>query len=167
MSEAEKRLNRCCFTGHRPEKLHSSESLVKIALEKEIWRAYQEGFRTFLTGMARGTDIWSGELILRLRSSHQDVHLICALPHPDFEKNWGAEWQKRYNAIRRQADYEVTICKTVCRSAYQRRNEWMVDHVARVIAVYNGTKGGTRNTIEYAGIKGVNVCYAKGWEVRT
>ena len=86
MGETEKRMHRCCFTGHRPEKLHSSESLVKIALAREIWAAYQEGFRTFLTGMARGTDIWSGELILRLRSSHQDVHLICVLPHPDFEK---------------------------------------------------------------------------------
>lgn len=132
MSEAEKRLNRCCFTGHRPEKLLSSESQVRTALEKEIWTAYQEGFRTFLTGMARGTDIWSGELILRLCSSHQ-------------------------------ADYDVTICETVCRSAHQRRNEWMVDHTARIITVYNGTKGGIRNTIEYAGIKGVNVCYAKGW----
>ncbi len=58
-------MHRCCFTGHRPEKLHSSESLVKNALAREIWTAYQEGFRTFLTGMARGTDIWSGELILR------------------------------------------------------------------------------------------------------
>lgn len=86
MGEAEKRAHRCCFTGHRPEKLHSSESLVKAALAREIWTAYQAGFRTFLTGMARGVDVWAGELVLRLRSSHQDVHLICALPHPDFEK---------------------------------------------------------------------------------
>lgn len=163
MSEKEKRMHRCCFTGHRPEKLHSSERLVKAALAREIWTAYQEGFHTFLTGMARGTDIWAGELVLRLRSSHQDVHLICVLPHPNFEKNWIAGWQERYNAIRYQADYEITICETVCRSAYQRRNEWLVDHSARVIAVYNGTKGGTRNTIEYAMKRGVQIHYAKGW----
>ena len=35
-------------------------------------------------------------------------------------------------------------------SAYQRRNEWMVDHSGRVIAVYTGERGGTRNTIAYA-----------------
>lgn len=165
MNETEKRIRRCCFTGHRPEKLHSSERLVKAALAREIWTAYQEGFRTFIVGMARGTDIWAGELILRLRSSHQDVHLICALPHPDFEKNWDTAWQTRYHVIRSQADYEITVCETACKSAYQRRNEWMVDHSAKVIAVYNGTKGGTRNTIEYAGMRGVSICYARGWEV--
>lgn len=36
-------------------------------------------------------------------------------------------------------------------------NEWMVDHVSRVIAVYNGQPSGTRNTIEYAKKKGVPV----------
>lgn len=164
MDEVEKRTRRCCFTGHRPEKLHSSERLIKIALAKEIWIAYQEGFRTFITGMARGVDIWAGELILRLRSSHQDVRLICALPHPDFEKSWDTEWQDRYNVIRDQADYEATICESISKYAYQRRNEWMVDHSARVIAVYNGTKGGTRNTIEYAVKNNVNICYATGWE---
>ena len=37
------------------------------------------------------------------------------------------------------------------------RNEWMVDHSNRVIAYYNGTPGGTRNTIEYAGKKMIEV----------
>ena len=31
-----------------------------------------------------------------------------------------------------------------------KRNEWMVNHSARVIAVYNGQPGGTKNTIDYA-----------------
>ena len=35
-------------------------------------------------------------------------------------------------------------------AAFQQRNEWMVDHSSRLIAIYNGTPGGTRNTIEYA-----------------
>ena len=35
-------------------------------------------------------------------------------------------------------------------STYQRRNEWMVNHSGRVIAVYTGESGGTRNTIAYA-----------------
>ena len=40
-------------------------------------------------------------------------------------------------------------------------NEWMVNHSARVIAVYNGEAGGTRNTIVYAnkhGVDVINVC---------
>mgnify|MGYP000641248802 CR=1 FL=1 len=64
----------------------------------------------------------------------------------------------------RQADgesYDYMIYPTLRdvtqRSAIPQRNEWMVDHAARVIAVYNGTSGGTRNTIEYAREQGVSL----------
>ena len=46
-----------------------------------------------LSHIPHGYGPW--ELVLRLRSSHQDVHLICVLSHPDFEKRWDAEWQER------------------------------------------------------------------------
>ncbi|MDY5774050.1 MAG: hypothetical protein SPK32_11530, partial [Bacteroidaceae bacterium] len=41
------------------------------------------------------------------------------------------------------------------RGCFQIRNEWMVDRSARVIAVYNGEAGGTRNTIAYANKVGI------------
>jgi len=160
MTEAEKRLKRCSFTGHRPEKLQSSETAVQKALAEAISNAYADGFRTFISGMARGVDIWAAELVLEYKSLHPDIHLICALPHPDFETRWKAEWQKRYNAILTQADLVKIVCDSYTPGAYQRRNEWMVDHSSRVIAVYNGEPGGTRNTICYAkklGIMVVNV----------
>ena len=37
------------------------------------------------------------------------------------------------------------------------RNEWMVNHSGRVIVYYNGTPGGTRNTIEYAKRKNIEI----------
>ena len=37
----------------------------------------------------------------------------------------------------------------------QRRNRYMVDHSALVIAVYDGSAGGTRQTLEYAIRRGV------------
>ena len=41
-TEAEKRMHRCCFTGHRPEKLQEPEGVVTVALEKEIRQAIEE-----------------------------------------------------------------------------------------------------------------------------
>jgi len=32
----------------------------------------------------------------------------------------------------------------------QKRNEWMVDHSDYVIAVWDGSKGGTGNCVKYA-----------------
>ena len=76
MSEEEKRQHRCCFTGHRPEKLNVSESFVKEGLEKEIRQAIADGMNVFITGMARGTDIWAALIVLRLRQANPDIKLI-------------------------------------------------------------------------------------------
>ncbi len=40
---------------------------------------------------------------------------------------------------------------------YQVRNEWMVDRSALVIAVFNGQKNGSKNTIDYAVRKGKRI----------
>ena len=157
MTEAEMRKKRCCFTGHRPEKLQASEEEVQKALAEAISNAYADGFSTFISGIARGVDIWAAELVLELKKQHPEVRLVCALPHPDFETRWKAEWQHRYRAILNQADLVKTICPVYNKGAYQRRNEWMVDHSARVIAVYNGELGGTRNTINYAELHGMQI----------
>ena len=67
MSEREKRQHRCCFTGHRPEKLTMAEADVISWLESEIRNSIDEGFVTFISGMARGVDIWAAEIVLRLK----------------------------------------------------------------------------------------------------
>ena len=157
MSEAEKRTRRLCFTGHRPEKLHTDEADVCTVLSNAIDTAISDGYRTFITGMARGVDIWAAEIVLGRRAQNQDIRLICALPHPDFEKRWSTTWQARYNAILQQADLVKTICPEFSMASYQIRNEWMVDHSARVIAIYNGASGGTAKTIAYAEKNGVEV----------
>lgn len=158
MTEAEKRLKRVCFTGHRPHKLHGqTEEQIKDALKNEIVRAYAEGFRTFITGMAMGVDIWAGEIVLELKTAYPDIRLICALPHDDFEAAWEEMWQRRYRSILERADLCRVISRSRHRRVYQVRNEWMVDHSARVIAVYNGEAGGTRNTIQYAQRQGISV----------
>ena len=100
--------------------------------------------------MARGLDIWAAEIVLRLRSEGQPIRLICASPYNGFEKNWNSDWQDRYNAILRDADLVRYITPGYSRACFQERNEWMVNHSARVIAAYNGRAGGTRNTIDYA-----------------
>ncbi len=158
MSENEKRKHRCCFTGHRPEKLSLSEGEVKNLLEKEIRQAIADGFNVFITGMAPGVDIWAAEIIIELRERENfPLKIIAASPHPGFENRWSLDWQKRYAVIMAKADFIKEVCSHYSRGCYQIRNEWMVDHSARVIAVWNGSPSGTKNTIVYANRKGVPV----------
>ena len=158
MSEAEKRKHRCCFTGHRPDKLNISEKVVINALEKEIRIAIQDGFNVFITGMAMGADIWAAEIIIKLRKKEKlPLKLIAASPFEGFEQRWPTAWQKRYNAVMAEADLIRFISPYYHRDCFQTRNIFMVNHSSRVIAVFNGEKGGTKNTIDYADRHGVPV----------
>lgn len=157
MTESEKRRHRCSFTGHRPQKLRRSEREIKKELERTIRDAISNGYSTFITGMAYGVDIWAGETVVRLRETNPNLHLIAAVPFPDFHARWSKEWKVQYNALLKKADLVKTICPSYNAGAYQRRNEWMVDHSAHVIAVFNGEKSGTKNTIDYAIKNGVEV----------
>ena len=155
MTEAEKRKHRCCFTGHRPEKLHCSEEVYRAELELEIRRAIDDGLHTFISGTAWGVDIVAAEVVLQYKASDPTIHLICAVPHPGFEKRMSEAWQQRYKAVLENADIVRTINQTQSRGCYQTRNIWMVDRSARVIAVFNGESGGTKSTIDYAKRTGV------------
>lgn len=43
LTEEQKRMHRVCFTGHRPEKLKQSESVIVKALETAIKEAIADG----------------------------------------------------------------------------------------------------------------------------
>ena len=159
MTEQEKRQHRCCFTGHRPEKLNMPETEVIAWLQSEIRKAIDDGFVTFISGMARGVDIWAAEMVLRLRDEGMPIHLICASPFEGFEKSWSDDWKQRYNVILRKADIVKFICPRYSRACFQIRNEWMVDRSSKVIAIYNGELGGTRNTVQYAKAQDVPVTF--------
>lgn len=162
MPEAEKRLHRCCFTGHRPEKLRRPEKEIRVNLEHEIRQAVLDGLNVFITGMARGVDIDAAGIVIQLKEEGCPVRLICASPYPGFENNWSRTWQNRYGTVIAKADLVRYICPRYSKGCFQIRNEWLVNHSARVIAVFNGQPSGTKNTIDYALRQGVQVVVIKG-----
>lgn len=155
--EQELRKRRCCFTGHRPHKIGMDEEIVKGLLREAIKQAIEDGYVTFISGMAHGVDLWAAEIVLEEKKNNSYIHLICASPYEGFEKKWDASERELYHSIMEQADLAKYVCEHYFRGCYQVRNEWMVDRSARVIAVFNGQASGTKNTIDYAKRKGVEV----------
>ena len=142
--------NACCFTGHRPERLDAPEEKVIKWLEEQIRKAYNEGYRVFISGMQRGVDIWAAEIVLKMKKEGLHVQLIAACAFKGMENQWEKDWIKRYKKILSDADYEVYVAGHPSRRAFFARNEWMVDNSARLIAVFTGAPGGTKATIAYA-----------------
>ncbi len=141
---------KCCFTGHRPEKLYLSAAEVKKLLKEAILEAVDDGFLTFFSGMSRGVDMWAAEIVLELKKENSNICLICASPYEGFEKNWKAEERALYENIIKNADCVEYICEKYSYSCFQIRNIYMVNRCQRVIAAYNGESGGTKNTLAYA-----------------
>ena len=155
--QPEERKTMCTFTGHRPERLDADENDVIEWLKNEIGNAVKEGYTGFITGMARGVDIWAAEEVMRLKSEGENLKLIAAVPFKGMEDRWESDWQKRYNKVLKNADEVTYISAKPGRRAFFERNEWMVDHASRLIAVYTGAPGGTKHTIEYAKKQGLEV----------
>ena len=152
-----KKAHRCCFTGHRPEKLILSEAEIKSLLEKAIDTAVQNGFTTFISGMAPGVDIWAAETVLAKKKSNNTIRLICAVPYPDFGVKRSFAEMQRYDRIIENSDYIKYVSTHYFPGCYQVRNEYMVDRSSLVIALFNGQNSGTKNTVDYASSKGIKV----------
>ena len=148
----------CCFTGHRPDKLPWGEQendprclALKRRLAECLEKAVQKGCRHFICGMARGADLYFAQAVLALRVRHPEVTLEGARPCESQADSWPEAERRRYHEILDQCNYETLVQRRYDRGCMARRNRYMVDHAARIIAVYDGVpRGGTAQTLLYA-----------------
>ena len=119
MAEQENIKHCCCFTGHRPEKLSVDENEARILLKKEIRHSINDGFITFISGMARGIDIWAAETVLKLKKEGNDIHLLCACPFEGFEKCWSDNWKENYRSILSESDIVNTSRHRIAAPAFR------------------------------------------------
>ena len=158
------RQNSCCFTGHRPNKLpwgYDESDPRCLALKRRISdsveSAYEEGFRHFLCGMAQGCDLYFCESVLALRQRHPEVSLEAVIPCPTQADTWPAAQRARYVCLVSACNLETLVSAHYTPSCMLRRNRYMVDHAALLIAAFDGTAGGTRYTVEYAMRRGISI----------
>ena len=70
----------CCVTGHRdiPEEQIDN---VKQSLEREVDRAIRDGFTSFLSGFAEGTDLLFAEIVAERIVENPALQLRAAIPY--------------------------------------------------------------------------------------
>ena len=157
-------LNTLCFTGHRPESLSWGYNenddrclAVKEELTDLIVEAINQGYTHFISGMAEGIDLIASEIVLGLKYNYNHITLEYAIPFPKQSSRWGFKNQERYNEILSMADKISVLSPSYYKGCLQVRNKYMIDHSSILIAVFNGSDGGTKNTIELARKKNLDV----------
>lgn len=144
-----------CATGHRPNKLgwgydYSNPSWIKV---KGIVKQYfiDWGVEEVWSGMALGFDIVVALAVLELKKEGYDIKLNCAIPCRNHSCKWPQESVDLYDSILEQADSVVLVTDAEYKPyMMQKRNEFMVDQSNKVLALWDGSKGGTGNCVEYA-----------------
>lgn len=137
-------------TGHRPKKLWGYNTAkpqyaqVAKALERIIDYL---GADALITGMALGFD----QVAAEVAEARDDVRFIAAVPFEGQQSNWPYLSQHHYFQLLDAADEE----KIVCEGGYapqkmQIRNQYMVDRADVIVALWDGTPGGTKNCLAYA-----------------
>ena len=159
MKKDYQRTETVCFTGHR--NIPSEESAyVERSVAEAVRKAYEDGFRTFLCGGARGFDTIAAETVLRFRLMHPDVQLIIAVPCASQADKWPAAEKRRYSSVLADADEVITLSENYYSGCMQTRNRYMVDRADLLICYVEKESGGAYQTMQYAikaGKKVINI----------
>lgn len=136
-----------CGTGHRPPKLGGYSSHVfdrLVTLARNHLRAHPE-IDTVISGMALGWDLALAQATLE-ESRILHAYLPCATQ----ASIWPSSSQQLHARILKAATKVRTISPTFTPSCMQARNEAMVQDCNAILALWDGSSGGTANCLRYA-----------------
>lgn len=137
------------FSGHRPDKLggYKLPNPTYIKVCKKIEAALIEiKPEKCISGMALGIDQWSASICIKL-----GIPFIAAIPFLGQEGVWPEESKRIYKILLSKANEQVIVSEGGYAAAkLQIRNEWMVDNCNKLLAVWDGSQGGTGNCYKYA-----------------
>lgn len=145
-----------CFTGHRPNKLNGYEAEDN---KKLLWKIHNvcvdlienKKVDTFINGLALGVDLWSAKIVVKLKEKYPHIKLISAIPCRNHADKWGKKAKNLWQEVCDKSDEVVLVTDEEYKPyLMQVRNEYMVKNSDYVIGVWDGTKGGTRNCINFA-----------------
>jgi uncharacterized phage-like protein YoqJ len=148
------------FTGHRPDKIggYDLPNPTYMHVCQEIDRVLRElKPDKVISGMALGVDQWAANVALKL-----NIPFIAAVPFLGQEGKWPNKSQQLYKKMLEKAAEIVIVSEGgYAASKLQIRNEWMVDRCDVLVAVFDGTSGGTANCVTYAKGKGKEIVFIK------
>lgn len=140
-----------CGTGHRPNKLGGyGEIAARKSLDLARNYLAENKPDTVISGMALGWD-----QALALAAFKEGIEVWAYIPFKGQESIWPATAKTLYAYILARCSFVRYISEPGFAAwKMQARNGAMVDDADLVLALWNGSSGGTKNCIDYALSKG-------------
>ena len=122
----------CCFTGHRPDKLPWGTDerdprclALKKSIARELEGLYLRGYRHFISGMARGADLYFVEAALALREKYPSLTVEGAVPCQSQADRWPAAERARWRSALDACDLETMVQHNYDRFCMHRRDRYI------------------------------------------
>ena len=142
------------FTGHR-NILFSDD--IKLRLLSTLQTQILCGFDTFLLGMAKGFDLYCGNLLLSLKEKYPNIKIIAVIPC-DNQTDGFSEIEKIYYKKILHSSFDIIQTgKSKTASSMKKRNRFLVDNSSMLIAYLLRHATGTFYTCNYAYKKPIKV----------
>lgn len=142
----------CAVTGHRVLEISFDKNNVKKVLLELI----NNGYDTFLIGMALGFDTVCFQLLSEIKKE-KDIKIIACIPCPTQSYKFSKKQKKLYDEMVSTADEKIILSPSYDEKCMQRRNKYMVDNCSVLLAYLRRDFGGTVNTVKYAQKKGIKI----------
>lgn len=150
----------CAFTGHRPQRLPWGDReqdprclALKQLIASAVDLAAARGCGIFLCGMALGCDTYFAEAVL----AREGLQLEAMIPCPGQADRWPGPDRARYEKLLLQCSRLTVLEDAYSEGCMLRRNRAMVDRADLLISVWDGSPGGTGETVRYAQEQGVEL----------
>ena len=130
----------CCMTGHR-DMDEEQTGKIRAALKKEIEKAVEDGYDSFLSGFTGIADQAFAEIVLELQKDRPEIRLSAVIPYRNMLNRLNGREETK--ALLDACEDITVLNEEYQPNVYIARNRYLAEHSDRAIIVYDGREKGT------------------------
>lgn len=132
-----------CFDGPIFDHLQSGKDessidcqQIKKELTEKIDSLIKEGECEFLSGVRRGIEMWTAEIVLDKMEVYPNISLTCVCPYEEQPTYWNENHRERYFTIHQLCSKLIMLNKHYEIDCFQKLDNYLLDQCDTVITIH-------------------------------
>ena len=108
---------------------------IKKVLTDKIDTLIKEGECVFMSGVRRGIEMWTAEIVLEKMEVYPNVSLICVCPYEEQPTYWNENHRERYFTIHQLCTKLVMLNRHYENDSYQKLDNYLLEHCDTIVTL--------------------------------
>lgn len=109
--------------------------LIKQALIDKIDSFIKEGECEVLSGVRRGIEMWTAEVVLDKMEVYPNISLTCVCPYEEQPTYWSENHRERYFTIHQLCSKLIMLNKHYEIDCFQKLDNYLLEHCDTVVTI--------------------------------